>query len=300
MSGPAVVLVHGGFVDGSGWRGVYDALSDEGYRTVVVQNPTLSLAGDVAATRWVLDSLDGPVVLVGHSDGGAVISEAGTHPGGCRARLHHRVRPRCGGVRQHTDRRPSARSAGPADPAAARGIPAARRVEVPRILRRRSNPRGGAVPCRITGPLGRRRARRRDHRAGLAIKAELVSGRDRRQDDPATRAACDGGTGRRYDQRSAWQPCDLRVKPGRRRRRHPPRRQSRHSLNPARPMEAPGSRDTGGLRRLSPRDSRTHAHRTSGKPGRALAGRSALRQCSLRARTVSFWRGSALQMWTPG
>jgi pimeloyl-ACP methyl ester carboxylesterase len=80
MSGPTVVLVHGGFVDGSGWRGVYDALSAEGYRAIVVQNPTLSLAGDVAATRWVLDSLDAPVVLVGHSYGGAVVSEAGTHP----------------------------------------------------------------------------------------------------------------------------------------------------------------------------------------------------------------------------
>lgn len=80
MSGPTVVLVHGGFVDGSGWRGVHDALSTEGYRTIVVQNPTLSLAGDVAATRWVLDGLDGPVVLVGHSYGGAVVSEAGTHP----------------------------------------------------------------------------------------------------------------------------------------------------------------------------------------------------------------------------
>ncbi|GAA2711082.1 alpha/beta fold hydrolase [Actinoplanes palleronii] len=80
MSDPTVVLVHGGFVDGSGWRGVHDALVSEGLRTVVVQNPTHSLAGDVAATRWVLDGLDGPAVLVGHSYGGAVISEAGTHP----------------------------------------------------------------------------------------------------------------------------------------------------------------------------------------------------------------------------
>ena len=80
MSSPTVVLVHGGFVDGSGWRGVHDALTADGYRAVVVQNPTLSLAGDVAATRWVLDGLDAPVVLVGHSYGGAVITEAGTHP----------------------------------------------------------------------------------------------------------------------------------------------------------------------------------------------------------------------------
>ncbi|MEV1002601.1 alpha/beta hydrolase [Nonomuraea sp. NPDC050202] len=75
-----IVLVHGGFVDGSGWRGVYDELTWDGLRVHIVQNPTLSLAGDVRATRRVLDGLDGPAVLVGHSYGGAVISEAGHHP----------------------------------------------------------------------------------------------------------------------------------------------------------------------------------------------------------------------------
>lgn len=75
-----IVLVHGGFVDGSGWQGVYDDLAKDGFRVRIVQNPTLSLAGDVAATHRVLDELDGPAVLVGHSYGGAVISEAGTHP----------------------------------------------------------------------------------------------------------------------------------------------------------------------------------------------------------------------------
>ncbi len=75
-----VVLVHGNFVDGSGWQGVYDLLTADGYRVAVVQNPTISLDGDVAATRLVLDSLDGPAVLVGHSYGGAVITEAGNHP----------------------------------------------------------------------------------------------------------------------------------------------------------------------------------------------------------------------------
>ncbi|MFD3911545.1 alpha/beta fold hydrolase [Streptomyces sp. NPDC058603] len=75
-----IVLVHGGFVDGSGWQGVYDHLTADGYRVAVVQNPTLSLAGDVAATRQVLDGLDGPAVLVGHSYGGVVITEAGHHP----------------------------------------------------------------------------------------------------------------------------------------------------------------------------------------------------------------------------
>jgi pimeloyl-ACP methyl ester carboxylesterase len=72
-----VVLVHGGFVDGSGWQGVHDLLTKDGYRVAVVQNPTLSLEDDAAATRRVIDSLDGPVVLVGHSYGGAVITEAG-------------------------------------------------------------------------------------------------------------------------------------------------------------------------------------------------------------------------------
>jgi pimeloyl-ACP methyl ester carboxylesterase len=75
-----IVLVHGAFVDGSGWQSVYDHLTADGYRVAVVQNPTLSLAGDVAAARQVLDGLDGPAVLVGHSYGGAVITEAGNHP----------------------------------------------------------------------------------------------------------------------------------------------------------------------------------------------------------------------------
>jgi pimeloyl-ACP methyl ester carboxylesterase len=77
---PTVVLVHGGFVDGSGWRGVYDRLKADGHHVSVVQNPTLSVDGDVAATKLVLDDIDGPVVLVGHSYGGVVITETGTDP----------------------------------------------------------------------------------------------------------------------------------------------------------------------------------------------------------------------------
>jgi pimeloyl-ACP methyl ester carboxylesterase len=75
-----VVLVHGGFVDGAGWEPVYRILRKDGYAVSVVQNPTLSLAGDVAATRRVLAGLDGPAILVGHSYGGAVITEAGNDP----------------------------------------------------------------------------------------------------------------------------------------------------------------------------------------------------------------------------
>jgi pimeloyl-ACP methyl ester carboxylesterase len=75
-----VVLVHGGFVDGSGWEGVYRALRRDGFAVSVVQNPTISLADDVAVTRRVVAAQDGPVILVGHSYGGAVITEAGNDP----------------------------------------------------------------------------------------------------------------------------------------------------------------------------------------------------------------------------
>jgi pimeloyl-ACP methyl ester carboxylesterase len=76
----SVVLVHGGFVDGSGWQGVYRSLVRKGYTVDVVQNPTNSLADDVAVTRRVLARQKGPVVLVGHSYGGVVVTEAGNHP----------------------------------------------------------------------------------------------------------------------------------------------------------------------------------------------------------------------------
>src|SRR3954453_7182322 len=74
-----IVLVHGGFVDGSGWRGVYDALTADGFNVSVVQNQTLSLESDVETTHNVLDQQDGPAILVGHSYGGVVITEAGRH-----------------------------------------------------------------------------------------------------------------------------------------------------------------------------------------------------------------------------
>jgi pimeloyl-ACP methyl ester carboxylesterase len=75
-----VVLVHGGFVDGSGWEGVYKILRKDGYTVSIVQNPTISLADDVAATKRIVAAQNGPVILVGHSYGGAVITEAGNDP----------------------------------------------------------------------------------------------------------------------------------------------------------------------------------------------------------------------------
>lgn len=77
---PTIVLVHGGFVDGSGWEGVFKRLRKSGYNVTIVQNPTTSLSDDVAATRRAIAASSGPVILVGHSYGGAVITEAGNDP----------------------------------------------------------------------------------------------------------------------------------------------------------------------------------------------------------------------------
>jgi pimeloyl-ACP methyl ester carboxylesterase len=77
---PSVVLVHGGFVDGSGWEGVYRLLRADGFEVSIVQNPTRSLTDDVMVTKQVLDQKAGPVILVGHSYGGVVITEAGNDP----------------------------------------------------------------------------------------------------------------------------------------------------------------------------------------------------------------------------
>src|SRR5215217_7834312 len=79
-SQPTVVLVHGAWADGSGWRGVYDLLRQDGHEVRVVQNPTVSLQEDVAATKMIIGEHSDPVVLVGHSYGGTVITEAGNHP----------------------------------------------------------------------------------------------------------------------------------------------------------------------------------------------------------------------------
>lgn len=80
MARAAIALVHGGFVDGSGWENVYRILKKDGYRVSIVQNPTTSLVDDVAATKRVIAEQKGPVILVGHSYGGVVITEAGNDP----------------------------------------------------------------------------------------------------------------------------------------------------------------------------------------------------------------------------
>ena len=112
-----VVLVHGGFVDGSGWQGVYAALKKDGYLVSIVQNPTISLADDVAVTKRILAAQNGPAILVGHSYGGVVITEAGNDPK--VAGLVYIAATRQGRVRVRVDQEPAAGCACASHPAAA-------------------------------------------------------------------------------------------------------------------------------------------------------------------------------------
>src|SRR6266576_3726165 len=121
-----IVLVHGGFVDGSGWESVYSLLKKDGYNVAIVQNPTISLAGDVAATKLVIDAQDKPVILVGHSYGGAVITEAGSDPKVVGLVYIAAFAPEAG-----------ARVTGAADPAPAERLPDSRQGQVRRLIRGR-------------------------------------------------------------------------------------------------------------------------------------------------------------------
>ena len=132
---PSIVLVHGGFVDGSGWQGVYEHLTKDGYSVGVVQNPTISLADDVAVTKRAIDAQSEPVILVGHSYGGAVITEAGNASQRCGARLHRGLRAGQGRVGEHPHRGLPDRWPAAADSAAAGRVSVPRPGEVPRVIR---------------------------------------------------------------------------------------------------------------------------------------------------------------------
>ena len=90
-----IVLVHGAWVDASGWKPVYEILTKDGFKVTMVQEPETSFAEDVAATKRVLDQLDGPTLLVGHSYGGSIITEAGVHPNVVGLGLCRSARARC-------------------------------------------------------------------------------------------------------------------------------------------------------------------------------------------------------------
>ena len=219
-----IVLVHGGFVDGTGWRGVYDDLRADGFDVRVVQNATKSLADDAATTRDVLDAVDGPVVLVGHSYGGAVITEAGTHDKVAALVYITAFAPDQGeSVNSLLGTFPADGPQPPILPPV-NGYLFLDRVEVPRLVRRRRLRRGGRVHGRLAGAVGPRRPRRHHQRGGVAGEAELVPPRHRGPDDPARRAGVDGRAHRRDRRADAGQPRDLRVAAEGRRRPDPHRR----------------------------------------------------------------------------
>ena len=203
-----VVLVHGGFVDGSGWQGVYEHLKKDGYNVAVVQNPTLSLADDVAVTKRAIEAQGEPVILVGHSYGGVVITEAGNHPKVAALVYIAAFAP---------DKGESVNTL-IADPPP--GAP------VPPIL----PPQDGFLfldrekfHASFAGDLSAEQAafmadsqvpwgldaQRHDQRAGVAEQAKLVPRLDRRSDDPSTgpaRDVCASGLDRG---RGRGQPFDL-------------------------------------------------------------------------------------------
>ena len=158
-----IVLVHGGFVDGLGWEGVYDILTKDGYSVSVVQNPTLSLADDVAATKRILAAQNGPVILVGHSYGGAVITEAGNDPTVAALVYIAAFAPDKGESVASLMKDSAARRAGAAHPAANGGLLVPRQGEVPRRLRGRRERGEGRVYGRLPGPVGCRGAQRDDN-----------------------------------------------------------------------------------------------------------------------------------------
>jgi len=184
-SSPSIVLVHGGFVDGAGWEGVYNLLKKDGYNVSIVQNPTITLADDVAATRLAIAQAPGPVVLVGHSYGGAVITEAGTDP-----KVEGLVYITAFALDKGESVETLIKNAPPGAP-------------VPPIL----PPQNGYL---FLDKAKFRASFAADvSEAKAADQAKLVSGRDRGQDDPAASAAPNGNTRRRDCRGSYRQPRDL-------------------------------------------------------------------------------------------
>ena len=211
-----VVLVHGGFVDGSGWQAVYSLLTKDGYNVSIVQNPTLSLEGDAEATRQIIDAQDGPVVLVGHSYGGAVITEAGNDDNVAALVYIAAFAP---------DKGESVNTL-IADPPPGAPVPPILPPKDGFLFLDREKFQAsfaGDLPAEEAAfmadsqvPWGVDALGGSDHRGRLANQAELVPGGDRRPDDPPAGAArhvragrFDGGRGRR-------QPRHLRLAAGRR------------------------------------------------------------------------------------
>ena len=170
-----MVLVHGGFVDGSGWQGVYDALKKDGYTVSIVQNPTISLADDVAVTKRTLAAQDGPAILVGHSYGGVVITEAGNDPKVAGLVYIAAFAPDKGESVSALIKNPPPGAPVPPILPPQDGYPASRSNEVPRVVRRGCQRGRGCIHGGLAGAVGSRSAQRRRHGAGVEDEAKLVS-----------------------------------------------------------------------------------------------------------------------------
>jgi Alpha/beta hydrolase family len=152
-----VVIVHGGLVDGSGWEAVYNLLKKDGYTVTIVQNPTISLADDVAFTKRAIAALNGPVILVGHSYGGGA--------GLCRC-LCARQRRIC--IPAHQG--PTSWRASTADPSSRRWLSTAREGKIPCVFRRRCESRKSRIHGRLASAVGCERGWRHHQRSGMEGK----------------------------------------------------------------------------------------------------------------------------------
>ena len=176
-SGVRIVLVHGGFVDGSGWESVYRTLRNDGFDVSVVQNPTTSLPDDVAAVKRVLADREGPAILVGHSYGGVVITESGNDPAVAGLVYIAAFAPDRGeSVAKLIKDPPPGAPVPPILPPRDGFLLLDRALRG--VVRGRCAPGAGGVHGRLAGAVGTRRLEWRGHRARVADKAKLVPGGD--------------------------------------------------------------------------------------------------------------------------
>ena len=172
----AVVLVHGGFVDGSGWEGVYRILRKDGYPVSIVQNPTITLAHDVAATKRIINAQSRPVILVGHSYGGVVVAEAGNDPKVVGLVYIAAFAPDKGESVSSLIKDPPPGAPVPANIASARRLSSLRQGKISRLIRSRCRCRKGSFHGRLSGTVGCRSVGWRDNNAGVEDQAKLVLG----------------------------------------------------------------------------------------------------------------------------
>ena len=206
-----VVLVHGGFVDGSGWEGVYQTLKKDGYTVTVVQNPTTSLADDVAVTKRALAAQDGPAILVGHSYGGVVITEAGNDPRVAGLVYIAAFAPDAGESVLALIKNPPPGAPVPPILPPQDGYLFLDKTKFAASFAADVKPDVCSVHGRLAGSLGRGRAWRHHHHSGVEDEAELVPRRDGRPDDSARCAARDVETRGLNGRRGQRQSRGLRV-----------------------------------------------------------------------------------------